>query len=106
VLELQQVAMELGLQVLQVQLERKQVLQKKKAIICPVPIKRHVFLTEYECSWRLADVLVCSQEVSHPEIRLVSAALAHHTCFRVLSFGARWFALTAYIDKGTILLSS
>jgi hypothetical protein len=28
-----------------------------------------------ECSWRLADVLVCSQKVSHPEMRLVSAAI-------------------------------
>jgi hypothetical protein len=28
-----------------------------------------------ECSWRLADVLACSQKVSHPEMRLVSAAI-------------------------------
>jgi hypothetical protein len=27
-----------------------------------------------ECSWCLADVLACSQKVSHPEMRLVSAA--------------------------------
>jgi hypothetical protein len=35
-----------------------------------------------ECSWRLADVLACSQKVSHPEMRLVSAAnLTHHSHF-------------------------
>jgi hypothetical protein len=28
-----------------------------------------------ECSWRLADVLACFQKVSHPEMRLVSAAI-------------------------------
>jgi hypothetical protein len=28
-----------------------------------------------ECSWRLADALACSQKVSHPEMRLVSAAI-------------------------------
>jgi hypothetical protein len=28
-----------------------------------------------QCSWRLADVLACSQKVSHPEMRLVSAAI-------------------------------
>jgi hypothetical protein len=28
-----------------------------------------------ECSGRLADVLACSQKVSHPEMRLVSAAI-------------------------------
>jgi hypothetical protein len=28
-----------------------------------------------ECSWRLADVLACSQKVSNPEMRLVSAAI-------------------------------
>jgi hypothetical protein len=28
-----------------------------------------------ECPWRLADVLASSQKVSHPEIRLVSAAI-------------------------------
>jgi hypothetical protein len=29
----------------------------------------------FECSWRLADVLTCSQNVSNPEMRLVSAAI-------------------------------
>jgi hypothetical protein len=28
-----------------------------------------------ECSWHLTDVLACSQKVSHPEMRLVSAAV-------------------------------
>jgi hypothetical protein len=28
-----------------------------------------------ECSWRLADVLACSEKVSHLEMRLVSAAI-------------------------------
>jgi hypothetical protein len=28
-----------------------------------------------ECSWRLADVLACSQKVSYPEMKLVSAAI-------------------------------
>jgi hypothetical protein len=28
-----------------------------------------------DCSWRLVDVLACSQKVSHPEMRLVSAAI-------------------------------
>jgi hypothetical protein len=28
-----------------------------------------------ECSWRLANVLACSQKVSHPGMRLVSAAI-------------------------------
>jgi septal ring factor EnvC (AmiA/AmiB activator) len=33
------------------------------------------FIHYIECSWRLADVLACSQKVSHPEMRLVSAAI-------------------------------
>ena len=34
-----------------------------------------------ECSWRLTDVLACSQKVSHPEMRLVSAAIGASYCF-------------------------
>jgi hypothetical protein len=37
-----------------------------------------------ECSWRLADVLACSQKVSHPEMRLVSTAIScMYTALRV-----------------------
>jgi hypothetical protein len=37
------------------------------------------YIHSIECSWRLADVLAdflaCIQKVSHPEVRLVSAAI-------------------------------
>jgi hypothetical protein len=34
-----------------------------------------ILIHSIKCSWRLADVQACSQKVSHPEIRLVSAAI-------------------------------
>jgi hypothetical protein len=36
-----------------------------------------------EWSWRLADVLACSQKVSHPEMRLVSASITVTHCNNV-----------------------
>jgi hypothetical protein len=45
-----------------------------------------------ECSWRLADVLACSQKVSHPEMRLVSAAIG--TSFH-FSFWELWCMLVS-----------
>jgi hypothetical protein len=35
----------------------------------------YYFIYYMECSWRLADVLAYSQKVSHPEMKLVSAAI-------------------------------
>jgi hypothetical protein len=51
-----------------------------------------------ECSGRLADVLSCSQKVSHPEMRLVSAAIGaslHFPSFE--NFGASWFLYVSTI---------
>jgi hypothetical protein len=42
-------------------------------------------INSFECSWRLADVLACSQKVSHPEMRLVSVAISasFHSLFNL-----------------------
>jgi hypothetical protein len=51
-----------------------------------------------ECSWRLADVLACSQKVSHPEMRLVSAAIGASFQFPFENFGACWFLYVSTIS--------
>jgi hypothetical protein len=43
-----------------------------------------------ECSWRVANVLACSQKVSHPEMRLVSAA-----SWRIIPFWEIWCTLVS-----------
>jgi hypothetical protein len=51
-----------------------------------------------ECSWRLADVLACSQKVSHPEMRLVSAAIGASFPFSLFeNFGASWLLYVSTI---------
>jgi hypothetical protein len=37
-----------------------------------------------ECSWRLADVLAFSEKVSHPEMRLINAAIGAPYLFSLL----------------------
>jgi hypothetical protein len=51
----------------------------------------HIHSSEF--SWRLADVLACSQ-VSHPEL-----PLAHHSIFPFENFGACWFLYVSVDPK-------
>jgi hypothetical protein len=53
----------------------------------------------FKCSWRLADVLACSQKVSHSEMRLVSAASFHFPIFLYLYNKERPVAMEAIICK-------
>jgi hypothetical protein len=55
---------------------------------------KHLFIHFLQCSWRLADLLACSQKVSHPEIILVSAAIGASFPFPLFEdFGACWFSM-------------
>jgi hypothetical protein len=49
-------------------------------------IDEHAQIHSIECLWRLADVLACSQKVSHPEMRLVCAAIGASFPFSILSY--------------------
>jgi hypothetical protein len=51
-----------------------------------------------ECSWRSADGLACSQKVSHPEMKSVSAANgASFPIFPFENFDACWFLYVSTI---------
>jgi hypothetical protein len=60
--------------------------EDNKTIICLIIdlLIEHFYsahIHSIECSWRLVDVLACSQKVSHPEMGLVSAAIDHDMSF-------------------------